>query len=409
MVLIVSVQKKRVKRDKARGENRMKSGSKGRRQQQMEGIRIMQVAERGRIIKAQTPSGRRQRQVASTVGFVDKGRDGGKKLARHKKFGERVMQLRQVEARVLGKEDVNELRRKVVFYRGSREHKVKLPDVDKEKDVKREIWNPIIGEQESGMKVIDSPEGMKIQGHDVWLVPRRESLQHLGKDGSVQWIYDMLSTVESKSGKSNARQKDSGKRIVALDGQGSKCTILGTQVRLCGRGLTTNMRSIPRLEITKQKEFGRYVKKVEHLMQVWLDPVSHDTMKAVQESNDEIGLHLGRGQKSGLWCSIAFGRNVSLCLHTDDDFTLGLVQVFGEEGDEGAAEDILAYFCFPTLSLCVALRSGDTLVFNAALDHCVSSRVNGRKNMQCVSFYVNYQIPSGKDNRGVKDGGKEGP
>ena len=131
--------------------------------------------------------------------------------------------------------------------------------------------------------------------------------------------------------------------------------------------------------------------------------MSHDTMKAVQECNDQIGLQLRGQKKSGLWCSIAFGRNVSLCLHRDDDFSLGLVQVFGEKGEEEGEEEILAYFCFPTLSVCVALRSGDTLVFNAALDHCVSSRVNGSKNIQCVSFYMNYQIPSGKDNRSPEE------
>ena len=94
------------------------------------------------------------------------------------------------------------------------------------------------------------------------------------------------------------------------------------------------------------------MKKVEHLMRAWLDPVSHDTMKAVQECNDQIGLQLRGQKKSGLWCSIAFGRNVSLCLHRDDDFSLGLVQVFGEKGEEEGEEEILAYFCFPTLSVC---------------------------------------------------------
>ena len=109
-------------------------------------------------------------------------------------------------------------------------------------------------------------------------------------------------------------------------------------------------------------------------------------------------MKLEKGRKSHNWCSVAFGRNVFLCLHRDEDFALGVVQVIGEEDGEGVSDEVLAYFCFPTLGRCIAMRSCDCVVFNADLDHCISSRVRGEKNMHCVSFYMNHLIPGGKDN-----------
>ena len=140
------------------------------------------------------------------------------------------------------------------------------------------------------------------------------------------------------------------------------------------------------------------MRRMEWLTDGWLDPVSHDTFRVVREMNGNAGMNLEKGGKSKNWCSVAFGKNVSLCLHRDDDFTVGVVQVIGEENWEGVSEEVLAYFCFPNLRRCIAVRSCDCVVFNAGLDHCISSRVSGARNMHCVSFYMNHLIPSGKDN-----------
>ena len=370
----------------------------------MEMERIMQVLDRGRIIKAETPSGRRQREVAKMAALIGKGRDASKKARRKRMFEEKMKTLEHVTVRRMKKEDVKKLREMAVFYRGSKEHKVKFPDVDVGKEKKRKLWNPVVGEKECGMTVIDKVAGFKVEGEDVWLVPRTESVEQLGEQRSLKWAYEMFSALEKSGGKNNVRQNPNGKRIAVMDGEGSKCNIVGTQVRLFGRGLVSNMTALEGKGKKIRMTFEKYIGTVERLMRRWLDPLSQDTMKAVKNSNEKTGMQLGRGRRSELWSSVAFGKNVSLCLHRDDDFSVGMVQVIGEEGEDGMEEGILAYFCFPTLSACVALRSGDTLVFNAHLDHCITSRVNGRKNLYCVSFYMNYQIPSSKDNRtGSKD------
>ena len=184
--------------------------------------------------------------------------------------------------------------------------------------------------------------------------------------------------------------------MAALDGDGSRCTIIGTQPRSFGRGLVTKMRGAEHERI--EGDFKNCVRRMEHLTSEWMDPLSHDTFQKVMEGNEEMGTQLKNEKKSQRWHSMACGKNVSLCVHTDDDFTLGVVQVVGEEGEDGMDDAVLAHFCFPTLSRCIAMRSCDVLVFNAALDHCIGSRVDGSKSVQCVSFCMSHIVPGGKDN-----------
>jgi len=51
-------------------------------------------------------------------------------------------------------------------------------------------------------------------------------------------------------------------------------------------------------------------------------------------------------------------------------------------------DDIVVYFCFPTLGVAVPLRPGDYLLFNALIPHCVSSRCRHNDSIMCVSMYL---------------------
>lgn len=55
-------------------------------------------------------------------------------------------------------------------------------------------------------------------------------------------------------------------------------------------------------------------------------------------------------------------------------------------------------FLLPTLGLAIPLKSGDILVFNPRLEHCVSARINGDRDSYCISFYMKDSMPGGKDN-----------
>ena len=51
-------------------------------------------------------------------------------------------------------------------------------------------------------------------------------------------------------------------------------------------------------------------------------------------------------------------------------------------------DDIVVYFCFPTLGVAVPLRPSDFLLFNALIPHCVSSRCRHNDSIMCVSMYL---------------------
>ncbi len=55
-------------------------------------------------------------------------------------------------------------------------------------------------------------------------------------------------------------------------------------------------------------------------------------------------------------------------------------------------DDVVAYFCFPTLGVAVPLRPGDYLIFNALISHCISSRCKLDNEIMCVSVYLKTSI-----------------
>ena len=65
---------------------------------------------------------------------------------------------------------------------------------------------------------------------------------------------------------------------------------------------------------------------------------------------------------------IAFGTNIFLHCHTDADFTMSISQVFLKGRSEYLPnDDVVAYFCFPTIGIAVPLRPGDYFMFNALI------------------------------------------
>ena len=90
---------------------------------------------------------------------------------------------------------------------------------------------------------------------------------------------------------------------------------------------------------------------------------------------------------------IAFGTNVFLRCHTDADFTMSISQVFLKGRSEYLpSDDIVAYFCFPTLGVGVPLRPGDYFMFNARIPHCISSRCKLEDEVMCASVYLKSAI-----------------
>jgi hypothetical protein len=99
--------------------------------------------------------------------------------------------------------------------------------------------------------------------------------------------------------------------------------------------------------------------------------------------------------------AIAFGRNVFLRCHTDEDYTYSIIQVHLEGRDlYSIEENVVVYFCLPTIGIAVALRPGDFLLFNATIPHGISSRCENSDTVISVSSYLKTAVV-GQNNNGL--------
>jgi hypothetical protein len=90
---------------------------------------------------------------------------------------------------------------------------------------------------------------------------------------------------------------------------------------------------------------------------------------------------------------MAFGTNVFLRCHTDQDFTMSISQVFVKgKANYHLNDDVIVYFCFPTLGIAVPLRPGDYSLFNPLILHCISSRCKHEDQIMCVLMYLKTAI-----------------
>ncbi len=94
-----------------------------------------------------------------------------------------------------------------------------------------------------------------------------------------------------------------------------------------------------------------------HHIRTTKEVISFPTM--CQSSSDE------KQTSAKYYGAIAFGRNVHLRCHTDQDYMMSVIQIHLDGRDSYSIDEkVVAYFCFPTLGIAVALRPGDFLLFN---------------------------------------------
>jgi hypothetical protein len=117
--------------------------------------------------------------------------------------------------------------------------------------------------------------------------------------------------------------------------------------------------------------------------------VSWETIK-FSDATDEKGASIYNG--------IAFGVNVYLRAHIDNDFTYSVIQVHQNDVDYSADDETVCFFCFPRLGVAVPLKPGDFLLINALEYHCLSSRCDDAVDIFCVSSYLKTAVVSGNDN-----------
>ena len=110
--------------------------------------------------------------------------------------------------------------------------------------------------------------------------------------------------------------------------------------------------------------------------------------------------------------SASYGCNNLLPLHTDEDMFLSIIHVHAasdvikrhDSSYYKLKADISKYFTFDDGSS-VGMRSGDILVFNPTISHCVSSNTDryAKDEVFCVSHYFKSLI-AGRNNNKIKFG-----
>jgi hypothetical protein len=142
------------------------------------------------------------------------------------------------------------------------------------------------------------------------------------------------------------------------------------------------------------------VKRCEHAFYSYANT---DAIVHIREARKLVpweGIH-GAGEdssSSSIYNGIAFGVNVFLRAHVDDDFTYSVIQVHVDNMDYSVDDEVVCYFCFPRLGVAVPLRPGDFLLVNALEYHCLSSRCNDELNLFAVSSYLKTAVVGGNDN-----------
>ncbi len=134
--------------------------------------------------------------------------------------------------------------------------------------------------------------------------------------------------------------------------------------------------------------------------------VDHSALHHIRAASDAISFPTmcpsssdKKQTRSKYFGAIAFGRNVHLRCHTDHDYLYSVIQIHLEGRDSYSInEKVVAYFCFPTLGIAVALRPGDFLLFNPTIPHCISSRCRNKDNVISVSSYLKTAVVGMNDN-----------
>jgi hypothetical protein len=234
------------------------------------------------------------------------------------------------------------------------------------------------------------------------LIPREESLK-INSDGNS--LCDaMIGIMKAQKNLKRGRSKQ-----VFSD---SKYCCVGSKPR----------RSAPGVEPGKYKledggaredwdEVLKSIKRGEHAFHGYLGT---DVIRQIREARNLVGWERPQtasgqeGKGPSIFNAVAFGVNVFLRAHMDQDFTYSVIQAHVREKYD-VNDAVVCYFCFPGLGVAVPLRPGDFLLINALEYHCVSSRCNSEMDVFVLSCYLKTAVVGGNDNkRRLNDREEEG-
>ena len=235
------------------------------------------------------------------------------------------------------------------------------------------------------------------------LIPRQSTLSVLPKSG-MNKTYDSLNYILSthRASLSRGHSKtifcDSNDRVMY------KC--FGVRPGRNSTGVLEFDKWAERIDTTHWRCFMEMVMRAELLFEMFAEQEVLDHICAAKQAVPFETMHApNRHCKSSpiphakYFGAIAFGCNVFLRCHTDDDFTLSIAHVLlGGRKSYHLNDAVVVYFCFPTLGVAVPMRPGDFLLFNARIPHCISSRCCVDDDIMCISMFLKTAVVGGNDN-----------
>lgn len=85
-------------------------------------------------------------------------------------------------------------------------------------------------------------------------------------------------------------------------------------------------------------------------------------------------------------------------IHDDRDYNVSIISIVSPSRVVSDSA-ILVYMCFPGTGIAVALRNGDTIIFNPRELHCMSSRVDSNVDVICIAQYMQTSFVGGNNNK----------
>ena len=257
----------------------------------------------------------------------------------------------------------------------------------------------------NSLMVADGFDGQRIVddgGFTLIKVPRTEALHILAR--MVGNMTELCKSFESLCRLEKSIARGGKKCIVSSLGGNPECVRLGKGVCMNQTGLFDAMPK--KLDQEQKSCLLRFMKSNNVTLQNFAGPEMNYAMKTIgQFFNWDKNYTDKNGNNMNLLPSMVVGKSVFLELHTDEDAYLGTVSVHclddvGEDGKHRKDSDVVVYFVFPSKGTAIPLRSGDTLIFNPLLPHCVSAPAEKHRgsNCCCTSCYLKTSVASLHDN-----------
>ena len=214
------------------------------------------------------------------------------------------------------------------------------------------------------------------------LLPREDALESTHLFGSAPRVNKLCSALDAFE----KAQHTSLKRGMPILGD-HKYTCAGTQPCCASSGVrdTYHMAKVDGAHV---ETVVSYVRNLEHLLEAFGES---EVLQMVQEAHKLLQFQTLKGaeRECKIFGAFAFGRNVYLPSHVDEDFTYSIISVHVRDGYYmNGDNNVVAYFGFPRLGVAIPLCPGDVLIINPLEQHSVSSRCYESDEVFCFSAYL---------------------